>query len=85
MLRGHAGFDLRTALYPDDASRDSAAERLTHTAVTQAAVFSVELAIARLWMSWGIRPNAVAGHSMGEIAAGAVAQQNVVCECVGEG
>ncbi len=52
---------------PDDA------EALGQPRYGQPVQFAIEYALARLWMSWGIRPNAVAGHSMGEIAAGAVA------------
>jgi acyl transferase domain-containing protein len=35
--------------------------------------FAIQYALAKQWLSWGIRPNAVAGHSMGEFAAAAVA------------
>jgi acyl transferase domain-containing protein len=49
------------------------AEAVSRAQYGQPVQFAIEYALARLWMSWGIRPNTVAGHSMGEIAAGAVA------------
>ncbi|KAI0368569.1 ketoacyl-synt-domain-containing protein [Pilatotrama ljubarskyi] len=39
----------------------------------QAALFVVEYALAQVWISWGVRPHAVVGHSFGEFAALAVA------------
>lgn len=50
-----------------------AAERLRQTRVAQPALFCVEYALARLWQSWGVRPRAMVGHSIGEYVAACLA------------
>jgi acyl transferase domain-containing protein len=42
---------------------------LDHTEVAQPALFALQAGLAALWRSWGITPDAVVGHSVGEIAA----------------
>ena len=46
---------------------------LRQATYTQPALFAVEWATAAMWKAWGIAPTAVAGHSLGEFAAAAVA------------
>lgn len=67
------GLDLRHILYPAQGAVKEAGERLKQTESTQAALFVIEYALARLWMKWGIRPQAVLGHSIGEYAAACIA------------
>ena len=47
----------------------SQGSRLQQTEIAQPAVFAVQVALSRLWTSWGLAPTAVVGHSVGEIAA----------------
>ncbi|WP_416671492.1 type I polyketide synthase [Egbenema bharatensis] len=72
LLQPHLGFDLRQVLY-SDSSGETAATQLQQTAIAQPALFVVEYAVAQLWMSWGIQPEAMIGHSIGEYVAACLA------------
>ena len=63
LLRPH-GVDLHEALQ---------AAQLDETRLAQPALFAVEYALAKQWMRWGIQPRAMAGHSVGEFVAAALA------------
>jgi amino acid adenylation domain-containing protein len=68
-----AGVDLRAMLGRGAQGQPLAGSPLSRTAVAQPAVFAVEVALARLWMSRGVRPAAMLGYSLGEYAAACVA------------
>jgi acyl transferase domain-containing protein/acyl carrier protein len=55
------------------AEQTSPVYRLDEIDVVQPTLLSIEIALAKLWRSWGIEPDAVIGHSMGEVAAAHVA------------
>jgi acyl transferase domain-containing protein/ubiquinone/menaquinone biosynthesis C-methylase UbiE/acyl carrier protein len=68
------GIDLRQMLGRESKPVDPATEKLNQTHLTQPALFTVEYALAQLWMSWGIRPVAAIGYSIGEYVAATVAE-----------
>lgn len=67
----HLDIDLSQILF-EDAAID-ADERLKQTILTQPALFAVEYALARLWQHWGVEPEALIGHSIGEYVAACLA------------
>jgi acyl transferase domain-containing protein len=72
LLQPHLGLDLRDVLYPADAGEETT-RRINETWLTQPALFAVEYALARLWQAWGIAPEAMIGHSIGEYVAACLA------------
>ena len=72
-LQPQLGFDLRQLLYPDDAHTAETSEQLKQTRLTQPTVFTLNYALAQLWKSWGITPEAMIGHSLGEYVAATLA------------
>ncbi|MFQ4144476.1 type I polyketide synthase [Chlorogloeopsis sp. ULAP02] len=73
LLKPHLNIDLRQVLYPTAADTQTATQQLQQTAITQPALFVIEYALAKLWMSWGIVPHAAIGHSIGEYVAATLA------------
>jgi natural product biosynthesis luciferase-like monooxygenase protein len=72
-LASHLGLDLREVLFPPAEKAEGGAARLKQTFITQPALFVIEYALAKLWMEWGVKPQAMIGHSIGEYVAACLA------------
>jgi acyl transferase domain-containing protein/NAD(P)-dependent dehydrogenase (short-subunit alcohol dehydrogenase family)/acyl carrier protein len=69
ILRPHLDTPLLELLYP----ADGRPRALDQTVYTQPITFALDYALAQLWLAWGVEPDAVIGHSVGEYAAACVA------------
>ena len=69
LLRPHLERPLLDVLF----TADSASSPLGQTAYAQPALFAIGYSLAMLWQSWGVRPVAMLGHSLGEYTAACVA------------
>ena len=73
LVKAHLEFDLRDALFPPGGHEQEAIHRLEQTEVAQPALFVVAYALAQLWMEWGVRPQTMIGHGVGEYVAACLA------------
>ncbi|PWQ99246.1 type I polyketide synthase [Leucothrix arctica] len=72
LLKPYLEHSLLDVMYSD--RPNSAPEGLINdTAYTQPALFAIEYALATLWQSWGVKPEVMLGHSVGEYAAACLA------------
>ena len=65
-------LDIREILFPSEQNYDEALAVISRTYITQPAIFIVSYAIARIFQSYGLAPDALIGHSVGEYVAAAL-------------
>lgn len=73
ILIDHLQLDIRDILYPKEENGKQATHELTQTVITQPTLFVISFAMAKLWNSWGVQPDALLGHSVGEFVAACLA------------
>ena len=73
LLQPHLGFHLRDVLYPAPANLAQAQSEINQTMIAQPAIFAISYALAQLWISRGVQPQAMIGHSVGEFVAACLA------------
>ena len=72
ILQTHLDIPLSEIIYLET-YHGTSLRKINQTKYTQPALFTIEYALAQLWMSWGIQPSAVMGHSIGEYVAATIA------------
>ncbi|WP_147114314.1 type I polyketide synthase [Tateyamaria sp. syn59] len=76
-------YDIRALWLPEPGTEADADAKLTQPSVQLPLIMICEYALAQLWMSWGVQPTALVGHSMGENTAACVAGVISFEDCIG--
>ena len=82
MVAAH-GTDLRALWLPEPEGQAEADRRLLQPSLQLPLLMITEYALAQLWISWGVRPVALIGHSMGENTAACIAGVMSFEDCIG--
>ncbi|MEM7236197.1 MAG: beta-ketoacyl synthase N-terminal-like domain-containing protein [Pseudomonadota bacterium] len=83
VLEPRLDYDIRALWLPEEGAEAEADEILKKPSVQLPLIMIVEYALARLWMSWGVEPDALVGHSMGENTAACLAGVMSFEDCIG--
>lgn len=70
-LSKYSNLDFTSILHPNQEEKEMQ-EKLNQTEITQPVIFMIEYALAKQLMNWGIMPDALIGHSIGEYAAACI-------------
>lgn len=73
LLKPLMNLDLRDTLFPAADDVETSTKSLNETQFTQPALFTIGYSLSQLWMSWGVKPTALIGHSIGEFVAACIA------------
>ncbi len=83
VLQRQLDYDIRALWLPEPGQHAEAAEKLKRPSVQLPLIMIVEYALAQLWISWGVKPAALVGHSMGENTAACLAGVMSFEDCIG--
>lgn len=83
VLQKQLDYDVRALWLPTPDQHAEAVERLRRPSAQLPLIMIVEHALAKLWMSWGVQPSALLGHSMGENTAACLAGVMSFEDCIG--
>lgn len=83
LLDRHIDFDLRELLFPDSDRHDWAANEMRRPSRSVVSLFVTQYSLSQLFQSWGIAPEALVGHSLGENTAACLAGVFSLSEALG--
>ena len=74
LIESRLGYNLASLLYSKDESKRAELDLLNDTFYTQPALFLVGYSLAKYWISQGVKPDHLIGHSVGEFSAAAISE-----------